>query len=198
MSSEELAFLARSGDKTELFELWKQVKGYAAAQTRRYPLQDRPDLMQAAFEALYSAIEHFDPARGSFLSVYQFYLKTAFRSAKSGNRRKDPIDTAISLDTLLSEDEDSGTLGDFLEDPDAAGDFEQIEQRELAEAVQRALQTLPERERLSVCLRYCDCLSVHQTAQKIGVTDTEARKIEAAALRKLRHPSIAKVLKSFI
>jgi RNA polymerase primary sigma factor len=106
----------------------------------------------------------------------------------------------ISLETPVGEEEDSH-LGDFIEDKAAICPQEAIMNHNLAENTRKVLSTLSAREEQVLKLRFGIGDRTNHTLEEVGqdfeVTRERIRQIEAKALRKLRHPSRSKLLKSF-
>ncbi len=106
----------------------------------------------------------------------------------------------ISLETPIGEDEDSH-LGDFIEDDKTISPVEAIVKMGLKEQTSKVLQTLSEREEMVLRKRFGIGMNSECTLEEVGqdfeVTRERIRQIEAKALRKLRHPSRSKQLKSF-
>lgn len=107
----------------------------------------------------------------------------------------------ISLETPIGEDEDSH-LGDFIEDKKAVLPADAIVSKNLVEQVQRVLSTLTAREEKVLRMRFGIGEKYDHTLEEVGqdfsVTRERIRQIEAKSLRKLRHPSRSKRLKSFV
>jgi len=107
----------------------------------------------------------------------------------------------ISLETPIGEEEDSH-LGDFIEDKRALSPLESAINADLQEQVKRVLQTLTTREEKVLRRRFGIGEAADHTLEEVGqefdVTRERIRQIEAKALRKLRHPSRSKRLKSFV
>lgn len=107
----------------------------------------------------------------------------------------------ISLETPIGEEEDSH-LGDFIEDKNAVNPSEAVINMDLSEQTRRVLATLTPREEKVLRMRFGIGEKSDHTLEEVGqdfqVTRERIRQIEAKALRKLRHPSRAKKLKSFI
>jgi RNA polymerase primary sigma factor len=106
----------------------------------------------------------------------------------------------ISLETPIGEEEDS-SLGDFIEDKNAVSPSEAAISRNLASTTRKVLSSLTPREEKVLRMRFGIGERSDHTLEEVGqdfdVTRERIRQIEAKALRKLRHPSRAKQLKSF-
>jgi RNA polymerase primary sigma factor len=109
--------------------------------------------------------------------------------------------TPVSLATPIGEEEDS-TLGDFIEDEVAEGPQDAASQQMLRESVEEALDSLSDRERDVLKLRFGLVDGRARTLEEVGkefnVTRERIRQIEAKALRKLRHPSRSRKLKDYL
>ncbi len=107
----------------------------------------------------------------------------------------------ISLETPVGEEEDS-SLGDFVEDKNALSPADAVVERNLSDQTRRVLSTLAPREERVLKMRFGIGEHGNHTLEEVGqdfeVTRERIRQIEAKALRKLRHPSRSKLLKSFI
>jgi len=107
----------------------------------------------------------------------------------------------ISLETPIGEEEDSH-LGDFIEDKGAVSPVEAVIGINLSGQTQEVLESLTERETKVLKLRFGIGDGRDHTLEEVGqqfeVTRERIRQIEAKALRKLRHPTRSKKLKSFV
>ena len=107
----------------------------------------------------------------------------------------------ISLETPIGEEE-GGHLGDLIEDEDAVQPLDAAIQSDLRDAVSRVLESLTPREERILRMRFgIGTKSDHtleQVGQQFSVTRERIRQIEAKALRKLKHPSRARELRSFL
>ncbi len=107
----------------------------------------------------------------------------------------------ISLETPIGEEEDSH-LGDFIEDKAIVSPSEAVINMNLAEQTRKVLATLTPREEKVLRMRFGIGEKSDHTLEEVGqdfeVTRERIRQIEAKALRKLRHPSRSKRLKSFV
>jgi RNA polymerase primary sigma factor len=107
----------------------------------------------------------------------------------------------ISLETPIGEEKDSH-LGDFIEDKKIASPSEAVIRMNLKEQTLKVLQTLTPREERVLRKRFGIGVDSAHTLEEVGhdfdVTRERVRQIEAKALRKLRHPSRSKILRSFV
>ena len=107
----------------------------------------------------------------------------------------------ISLETPIGEEEDSH-LGDFIEDKKVTSPVDAVINLNLSEQTRKVLSTLTPREEKVLRMRFGIGEKADHTLEEVGqdflVTRERIRQIEAKALRKLRHPSRRKKLKSFI
>ena len=107
----------------------------------------------------------------------------------------------ISLETPIGEEED-GHLGDLIEDEDAVQPLDAAIQSNLRDAVSRVLGSLTPREERILRMRFGIGTNTDHTLQEVGkvfsVTRERIRQIEAKALQKLKHPSRARALRTFL
>lgn len=107
----------------------------------------------------------------------------------------------VSLEMPVGEEEDS-SLGDFIEDEKLPAPSEAAGRQLLREQVGAVLETLTDRERDVISMRYGledgRNRTLEDVGKQVGVTRERIRQIEAKALRKLRHPSRAKMLRDYL
>ena len=107
----------------------------------------------------------------------------------------------ISLETPIGEEE-GGHLGDLIEDEDAVQPLDAAIQSDLRDAVSRVLGSMTPREERILRMRFGIGTKSDHTLEQVGqvfsVTRERIRQIEAKALRKLKHPSRARALRSFL
>jgi len=107
----------------------------------------------------------------------------------------------ISMETPIGDDEDSH-LGDFIEDINIMAPMDSATGESLRESTRDILTTLTAREAKVLCMRFGIDMNTDHTLEEVGkqfdVTRERIRQIEAKALRKLRHPSRAENLRSFL
>ncbi len=107
----------------------------------------------------------------------------------------------ISLETPIGDEEDS-QLGDFIEDKNAILPLESAIQSNLKETTTRVLASLTPREERVLRMRFGIGMNTDHTLEEVGqqfsVTRERIRQIEAKALRKLKHPSRSRKLRSFL
>ena len=107
----------------------------------------------------------------------------------------------VSLETPVGDEEDS-SLGDFIEDKNALQPLDTAIQSNLSESTTKILASLTPREERVLRMRFGIGMNTDHTLEEVGlqfsVTRERIRQIEAKALRKLKHPSRPKQLKSFL
>ena len=107
----------------------------------------------------------------------------------------------VSLETPVGDEEDSN-LGDFIEDQNALQPLDASIRSNLGESTTKILATLTPREERVLRMRFGIGMNTDHTLEEVGlqfsVTRERIRQIEAKALRKLKHPSRSKHLKSFL
>ena len=107
----------------------------------------------------------------------------------------------ISLETPIGDEEDS-QLGDFIEDKNAVLPLDSAIQENLKETTTRVLSSLTPREERVLRMRFGIGMNTDHTLEEVGqqfsVTRERIRQIEAKALRKLKHPSRSRKLRSFL
>lgn len=202
MTNEELARQIQQGERGLILSLWEQVRRFALQQARRWAYLGRggvtmEDLEQAAFLALLDALEGWKSAEGQFLTWYGLRLKSVFAEA-TGQRtqrdRKDPLDRALSLEAPVGDEDDTLTLADVIPDPQAEAAMERIG---VWDALYTAVEGLPAPQREELRRRYWLGQSTAEISAATGSTEQEVRKLEAAALRTLRHPRVSRSLRVY-
>lgn len=212
MTNEELAVKIKAGDRELVPVLWDQVKSLVYWKARqRYLLTDGfggadiEDLVQSGFLGLLETVEIFDPDAGAgFLTVLDWKLKTAFSEAAGGRskrRSRDPLNYAASLDEPLTDDGDSSlTLLDTI--PDDRDDFEDVDEKiwteQLRDALDHALDDLPENEKNVVRRRFYDGMTLREIAEADGVSHELVRQREKNALMTMKRRQHRYRLNEFI
>jgi RNA polymerase primary sigma factor len=107
----------------------------------------------------------------------------------------------LSLETPIGDEENSH-LGDFIEDKNAILPIDAAIQSNLRETTTRTLAFLTPREERIIRMRFGIGMNTDHTLEEVGqqfsVTRERIRQIEAKALRKLKHPSRSRILRSFL
>lgn len=196
MTNEEMAVAVKAG-QADILTLWAQVRRFAMKKALRMERAvgvrggvTSEDLLQSGFLALMDTLERWDTESGyTFISYFSTCLKTAFSACcgmRSTKQDQDPLRGCVSLNRpAIPDDPNSETLGDLVPDPAAEFAIEDIAERDrldrLRAVIKDALAQLPEEQQAAIRDRYWYDKPVdHKTLQ--------------AALRRLRHPSISRVL----
>ncbi len=115
---------------------------------------------------------------------------------------KDLKKEPIPLEETPMEDNENDVLSDFLKDNKNLSPEEAAIKMDLAQQTRKVLSTLTPREKKVLCMRFGIGEQADHTLEEVGrifsVTRERIRQIEAKALRKMRHPSRSKHLKSFL
>lgn len=200
MDVDTLAAEVQAG-RGDLLALWEAVRRFALKQAFRWFRAvdglagvEVEDLLQVAFLALLDALAGWDAERGTFLNYFGLRLKSHFSEAcgfQTERDKRDPIRTALDLDAPIGENEDgtSYCLADIVPDPAAEAAFEDIAAKDrlnrLHDALESALETLPEEQREAIRSCYWERMEVD-------------RRIINKGMRSLRNPRISSGLKVFL
>lgn len=205
-----MATAIRQGRTDLIAQLWEQVEAFV--RHRAYiAINSIPpsygvtaeDLTQSGYLALVSTIEKYDAERGSFLTLFDFHLKTEF-AATVGYRtsRRNPLNEAKSLDSpVVGEDGDGETpFVDFL--PDTADVYEEADERifqeQLHTVLDEAMDKLPNPQASVLRERYWSGTRLQTLAESHGVSVEEIRRRERRGLQNLRRSSSARKLAAFL
>lgn len=209
---------------TELYsELWEEIKGLIAWWAKRFfvvnsaygislglewmtPQNNKrciDDLVQAGFLGLVNAVEHYDPERGSFTTLLSRYLLRAFQEATTGRsikQKNDPLLRCRSLDEQIGDEDSDATLLDFI--PDERNEIADAEERifieQLHEALEAALDAIPEREAAAIRSEFYDGCKQWETAEKLHTTPGRVHQLKNDGLRHIRNSSSRKKLERFL
>ena len=209
-----LAALAAAGNSFALGQLWEINHGFLRRYfwqwySRNKPVADEhgltvDDLDQEGFFAVQAAAKAYDPAKGTFLTLLQYYVKRQLKHALFGEHCRsistedgkriavsaNPLDDCTSLDTPVGEDGSDTVLGDLQEDPAASQAFQQAEDSIYTDKLHEVLETamaerLTEREANVLHRRYYDEQTLQAVGDDLGVSRDRVRQIEQKAIRKL-------------
>src|SRR6266540_3909420 len=186
----------RTGDRRQRDRLIEMNIGLAEAVSRRFGGRGErhDDLLQVALVGLLKAVERFDPERG--LAFSSFATPTQ-RSGRSPTIDEIAADTRLSSEDVLEALEAGRAIvAAPIENTDREGSAgvidrhgsvdagrEEVEQRMI---VSQLLESLPEREREIVLLRFYDGLTQSQIAERFGVSQMQVSRILARTLDRLR------------
>lgn len=213
MSNEELVAEIRAGATERMGDLWEQVAGLVKWKAKRIMTilegsnsrgVEFEDLFQSGYLAMVAAVDSYDPENGTFATWLMYHLQTAFAEAagyRTQKGRKEPLNSSVSLDTPLSDDADSDDLMDVIADPAGQAGLESAEtaiyRDQLREALEEALETLPEQSAEVLRQRHYQNMTLAEVGERQGVSTERARQIECRALRQLRKPGTACYLRPF-
>ena len=188
MSNEELATAVQNGNVDALEQLWEQTKDYAKKVVRRYtekPYAETEDYLQTAFLGVRAAALAFDPAKGNFLTVADFYIRRAC-SRFYGWYRHGEVAT-ISYDVPMNPDDpDGGDFRDSFPDESLPDASEGLERADIVRDLRAAVDALNPRQQEIIDLRYYRGVPLEAVCKAQGVSAERIRQIERSALKQLR------------
>lgn len=150
------------------------------------------DLKQQAYSAYLGAVRAYSAEKG-----YKFtsYLDLQFKAAVRPLFGKDPLNSAESLNTALSADDENGAeIIDLIADNTALYNFERIDKADTVAVVRGAVGRLPDELKDVIHLRYYENLSIRATAHRLAIAENEVLNRERKALRFLRQDKAMKLL----
>lgn len=201
MSNEELTEAIQAGEYALMEQLWQQCRGFVYQQASRWAKAwanradfDIDDLMQSGYIALCEAVRGYTAGNGySFITHLAFRLKTEFSrctGCRTPAQAREPLNHATSLDMpAYSGDMESDiTVGDTI--PDNEQGYEDVEEaifnQQLAETLDKALQTLPDKVRRVVELYYLHRMTYIEIAEILRVSHSRIGQLNKEGLRRLR------------
>ena len=214
MSNEELVAEIQAGATERMGELWEQVVGLikwkACHVMTALEMRDSmcgvelEDLIQSGYLALVKAVETYEAATGAFSTWLIYHLKNTFAEAtgcRTEKSRMEPLNQALSLDKPLGDEADGATFGDLVPDHRAAATLTAVEEmvwlEQLREAMEGVLAELPEEQSDVLRQRYYEQQTLAGTAERMGTTAEEVRKLEGRGLKALRHYKLANRIRPF-
>lgn len=198
MGNEELVMLIQGGDRDRLTELWQQIRRMTLKEAVRWAAYrsngaELEDLEQAGFIALMRAVDSFDLCAGVRFSTWYYpIMKDEFQRAagqRTEKQRRDPLQSAASLDMPVGEDEYGTTLGELMPDSAAEAAVQDVDRREdlrrLHAALEAAIAALPPELQAAIRGRY----------YRGEIVDAKAH---SKALRMLRAPKCSQALRVYL
>lgn len=210
MTNEELAIEIQNG-KTEYYPvLWDQVERFikkmANERMRVLPKDvdvEFDELYDSGFFAVVRAVKYFKPEKDyTFLTCLGNTLKTAFSEVtgiRTAKGRNDPLRYALSFDAPVANDKETITLADVIaDDTDFVEESAQKANRKaMRKALDAALDKLPPKEAEVIRLQYYSGHSVEQTAEAMGLDQTQVTSLRHSAMSRLRTPEILAELEQY-
>lgn len=215
MSNEELAVAVQAGDNDLMETLWVQCYGFIRQVATRWARAwenrayfDADDLTQSGYIALYEAVKKFEPSRGGFLSLLEYYLKTEFAKVagcRTKVQRKEPLNNAISLDAPAyrnnKNDEASEiTIGETI--PSYDMELEKVEDAifnaQIAEVLHKAMGDLTEKQRTAIELYYFHNHTYNVIAHEMNCSITSIEHALHKGMKKIKTGVYSSVLSEML
>lgn len=204
-TNEQLAALAKGGDRQAMAALWGKNKGLLHILCRRYMYRFTgraaaagvtwEDIQQEGYIIICETVRLYDPARGALFSSLLPYIVRNHLQVLLGlhtiQARNAPLTQAASLDEPIdAEDEAGATRADLVPDPAAAAAFEDAEQalfiQQLHEDLERALAKLDPRQADALRGKYYLGYTLRQLAESMGISLERARQLQAKGMSAMR------------
>lgn len=210
-SVNELAVQVQQGREDMILPLWQGVEGFvwwqarifftcASAGGRAPGGVEVEDLVQAAYFAVLKAARHYDPEQASFLTILKYYLLSCFEDCTGWRKRKDPLNSCLSLDAIIGADPDGPALYYFA--ANKRDDIEEVDRalinEQLHKALETALEGIPAREALVLENVYFYDRSLTETAAELGVSAQRAQQLHNSGLHHIRYSSARKKLEEYL
>ena len=190
----DIARSVQNGD-TDILALWLACRRLVMQTARRWHRAfngsrgiDLDDLEQVGFLALTKAAETWNPDSGAFSTWLTFQLKNSFSAAyfmRTEKDRRDPLNDAVSLDMPPAGADEDVMLRDVIPDEAAELAFEDVEHKDLCNAVQNAVLRLPEDQKAAII-------------REFWYGQRPDPKTRSRAMKSLRHPSVSRALRTYI
>lgn len=200
---------------SELYEqLWLSVKDLITWWAHRYYRAittsgtalggvEVEDLIQAGYLALVAAVNGYDSSKGSFTTYLGYHIKKEYRLAigRSYRQLHDPLNWCRSYDEPIHKDEPEGqTKRDFI--PDPVDRISEVDERvfleQLHDALEAALNAIPEREAAVIRSEFYDGCKQWETAEKLHMTPGRVHQLKKDGLRHIWNSSSRKKLERFL
>lgn len=206
MSNEDLAILAKSGEKEYIIQLWQQCERFILMKAKQYynnsynKILEIDELKDIGYFALLDAVDYFKPQKGGkFLTVLTYFLSKHFEKAIT---KKDAALRALSLDEQLGDD-DGFTLADTLADKNAAKDLENVVDEQtleyadktISDACKAVLSPLQNEVLYKIFFKQMDLVVV---AASLNVTKQDIARVCRSAFTRLRHCSYTQRLRELL
>lgn len=200
----------RAGERELIVKLWELLRPLTARYISRYNFRDRgerlyeeADLWQESYIALVSAVDEWQPERGSFANVYLWAIQHRTRKLR-GTAGSDAIFNACSLDEHVTgaDGSEGVTRGELIEDENGAAAFEDADHAEYLAQLRQVLaeinaKGLTAEQRAVIDSIYYKCRSVKDTAEALSMTDKQCKKLKHDAINVYRSPHYVRRLHPF-
>ncbi len=217
MQNEELATRIQAGERDLIPQLWEQVRGLILmlllrlmnkAENRARAAErgvDMEDLEQEGYFALLDAVQAYTDKDGYKFSAYLKYpIMNRFFNAvglRTNKQRSDPLSRSSSLNEPAGGEDESTERIDFIEDPAAAAQLEEVTERIQGEQLHAVLddcmhQLTSNQERV-LRGRYYENLSLADLSKICDLSRERIRQVEQKALRRLRCGEARRRLEAF-
>lgn len=196
MSNEELALKVQAGDISASEVLWDQVRPMCYMFVKRFMsiaifnrAVDMDDLMQCAYISLIRAAKVFNPDKGAFGTILEYYVRQECQALLGlRGRKREEHYVSISLDSPIATEEDMElTVYDLVEDDSLPGMADGLEENDFHREVWEAVGALPSEQAIVIRECYLQGNSLEEVAKRHGFTRAMAKSIKNKAFKILRN-----------
>lgn len=201
-SNEELAVLAKSGDKQAINELWEQVRKLCGRFSFRYinKYPDRcnamgiteDDLMQECYFAVLNAVYAYKPESGykfnTYLNRHVMNRFAELSGCRTERTKNEPLNHAGSLDATV-QDMEGVTIAETIADDTALNEYENAIEREynrqLHIALDECMKVLTSEQKTAIIKFYYKGMTRHEVCTSMGITLKRFQSLQTTALTKM-------------
>ena len=211
MSNEDLAIRIADGEKELTLQLWLQVEKFIAVRAKSYFSACKlngsisfeiDDLIQEAYFAMLAAVKYFNPELGSYISILDYCLKTAFAKVTgrmTSKQQNDGLKYSFSGDIPVSDENDETLINSIPSSENIEENvIDSIYNQQLHMALEKALGMLSSEQELILKSLYFENLTIKDLADMRGCTRANISDQKIKGLKALKENQSINGLEKFL